>query len=224
MKPTAVIVAGGAGSRMGAEVPKQFLTLNDRPLLVHTIEAFAHAFDDMDIIVVLPAAFIEHGSDLIAQFLPGVQVFFTEGGETRFHSVKKGLSFVREPSVVFVHDAVRCLVSVALIRRCYDQALLKGSAIPAVAVRDSMRMLEDDGHGVVDRDRLRAIQTPQTFLSEWIQPAFLQPFEPAFTDEATVVERYGKQVALIDGEETNIKVTFPVDLIIAAEILRARTT
>lgn len=224
MKPTAVIVAGGAGSRMGAAVPKQFLTLNDRPLLVHTIEAFAHAYEDMDIIVVLPAAFIEQGSDIIAKHLPGVQVFFTEGGGTRFHSVKKGLSLVREPSVVFVHDAVRCLVSVSLIRRCYDQAILKGSAIPAVAVRDSMRMLADDGHGVVDRDRLRAIQTPQTFLSDWIQPAFLQPFESAFTDEATVVERYGKQVSLIEGEETNIKVTFPVDLIIAAEILRSRAT
>ena len=224
MKPTAVIVAGGAGSRMGAAVPKQFLTLNDRPLLVHTIEAFAHAYEDMDIIVVLPAAFIEQGSDIIAKHLPGVQVFFTEGGETRFHSVKKGLSLVREPSVVFVHDAVRCLVSVSLIRRCYDQTILKGSAIPAVAVRDSMRMLADDGHGVVDRDRLRAIQTPQTFLSDWIQPAFLQPFDSAFTDEATVVERYGKQVSLIEGEETNIKVTFPVDLIIAAEILRSRAT
>lgn len=224
MKPTAVIVAGGAGSRMGAAVPKQFLTLNDRPLLVHTIEAFAHAYEDMDIIVVLPAAFIEQGSDIIAKYLPDVQVFFTEGGETRFHSVKKGLSLVQEPSVVFVHDAVRCLVSVSLIRRCYDQAILKGSAIPAVAVRDSMRMLADDGHEVVDRDRLRAIQTPQTFRSDWIQPAFLQPFEPAFTDEATVVERYGNQVSLIEGEETNIKVTYPVDLIIAAEILRSRAT
>ena len=146
MKPIAIIVAGGSGTRMGSETPKQFLEVSGLPLLIHSIQAFISAIPDMDIVVVLPGAYLETGSDLVARHLPEHTIFFAEGGETRFHSVQRGLQLVREPSIVFVHDAVRCLVSPDLIRRCYRQAMESGSAIPAVAVSDSIRKLEAGGH------------------------------------------------------------------------------
>lgn len=222
MKPIAIIVAGGSGTRMGSEIPKQFLEVAGAPLLIHSISAFIQAIPEMDIVVVLPGAFLEAGSDLVARHLPDETVFFAEGGETRFHSVQRGLQLVREPSIVFVHDAVRCLVSPDLIRRCYRQALEKGSAIPAVAVSDSIRMIHPDGHEAVDRTLLRAIQTPQTFRSDILLEAFRQSYDPAFTDEASVVERHGDKVELVEGEASNIKVTWPVDLVVAAELLKSR--
>lgn len=222
MKPIAIIVAGGSGTRMGSETPKQFLEVSGLPLLIHSIQAFISAIPDMDIVVVLPGAYLETGSDLVARHLPEHTIFFAEGGETRFHSVQRGLQLVREPSIVFVHDAVRCLVSPDLIRRCYRQAMESGSAIPAVAVSDSIRKLEAGGHIPVDRSVLRAIQTPQTFRSEILLPAFKQAYDPLFTDEASVAERHGHRVELIEGETSNIKVTWPVDLIVATELLKSR--
>lgn len=224
MKRIAVIVAGGSGSRMGADRPKQFLELEGKPLLVHSVEAFVEAFGDIGIIVVLPAAFLEAGRGILAAHLPEVQVAFTEGGATRYDSVRLGLSLVEGPAIVFVHDAVRCLVTPSLIRNCHRQALEKGSAIPAVAVKDSMRMVGEGSSRVVDRELLRAVQTPQTFHTDLILPAFLQAYDPAFTDEATVVERSGRSIELIEGEETNIKVTYPTDLLVAERILRSRLT
>ena len=222
MKPMAIIVAGGSGTRMGSEIPKQFLEVAGAPLLVHSISAFAAAIPDMEIVVVLPAAHLETGSDLVARHLPDRTIFFAEGGETRFHSVQRGLQLVREPAIVFVHDAVRCLVSPGLIRRCYEQAMEKGSAIPAIAVSDSIRQLTSEGHVPVDRTALRSVQTPQTFRSDLLLPAFRQPYDVAFTDEASVVEHGGGRVELIEGEASNIKVTWPVDLVVASEILRSR--
>lgn len=222
MKPIAVIVAGGSGTRMGAVTPKQFLEVDGRPILVHTISAFIEAFPDIDIVVVLPGSFLEQGSDLVAAHIPERTIFFAEGGETRYHSVQRGLQLVREPSVIFVHDAVRCLVSPGLIRNCYEQALAQGSAIPAVPVSDSIRMVGASGSEIVDRSVLRAIQTPQTFRSDILLPAFRQPYDPSFTDEASVLERFGGKVELIEGETSNIKVTWPADLIIASAFLKSR--
>jgi 2-C-methyl-D-erythritol 4-phosphate cytidylyltransferase len=222
MKTFAVIVAGGSGNRMGTTVPKQFLDLEGKPLIVHTVEAFLKAFPLIELIIVLPAAYQEMGKELLLQHLPERNVHFTEGGSTRFDSVKHGLQQVKGPAIVFIHDAVRCLVSTSLIQRCYDQAILLGTAIPAVAVKDSIRMVSADKTRVVDRDNLRSIQTPQTFHSDIIIPAFLREYEPSFTDEATVVENYGHKIELIEGEETNIKVTFPIDLLVAENILRSR--
>ncbi len=222
MKPIAVIVAGGSGTRMGAPAPKQFLELEGRPILVHSICAFIEALPDMDIIVVLPAPFLEMGSDLVAKHISERTIFFAEGGETRYHSVQRGLQLVREPSVIFVHDAVRCLVSPELVRNCYHQALKLGSAVPAVQVSDSIRMVGKDGSMTMDRTVLRAIQTPQTFRSDILLPAFLQPYDPSFTDEASVLERHGGKVDLIEGETSNIKVTWPTDLVIASALLKAR--
>lgn len=222
MKSVAVIVAGGAGSRMGGDIPKQFLELKGRPVLVHAVEAFTTALPGIELVVVLPASHLEAGGNLLARHLPEVGVFLAEGGETRFHSVRNGLALVREPSIVFVHDAARCLVTAELIRRCHRMAREKGSAVPVVPVRDSMRMVDDAGHSVVDRERLRAVQTPQTFRSDILLPAFAQPWQEGFTDEATVVEAYGLPVELVEGEPDNIKVTYPVDLVVATQVLEAR--
>ncbi|MGL6269927.1 MAG: 2-C-methyl-D-erythritol 4-phosphate cytidylyltransferase [Chitinophagaceae bacterium] len=222
MKTFAVIVAGGSGNRMGTTLPKQFLDLEGKPLIVHSVEAFQKAFTSIEFIIVLPAAYQEMGKEFLLQHLPDINVHFTEGGSTRFDSVKKGLQKVKGPAIVFIHDAVRCLVSTSLIQRCYDQARHLGTAIPAVAVKDSIRMISDDINKVVNRDTLRSVQTPQTFHSDIIIPAFQQDYEPSFTDEATVVEKYGQKIELIEGEETNIKVTYPVDLLVAASILRNR--
>ncbi len=223
MKTFAVIVAGGSGNRMGTALPKQFLELGGKPVLVHTAEAFLRAFPSIELVIVLPAAYLVKGKEILRNYFPDSSVHFTEGGSTRFHSVQQGLQKVKGPAIVFIHDAVRCVVSSSLIQRCYTQAMLKGSAIPAVAVKDSIRMVTEDKTDVVDREMLRAIQTPQTFHSDIILPSFQQEYDPAFTDEATVVEKFGQKIALIEGEETNIKVTYPIDLIVAAKILENRS-
>jgi len=222
MKKFAVIVAGGSGKRMGNTVPKQFLLLKDKPVLWYTLHSFLRAYNDLQIILVLPAEHLEKGKQIITSLDAAGRIVLVNGGETRFHSVQNGLKLVEENSVVFVHDGVRCLISVPLIQRCYNQALQKGSAIPAVAATDSIRIVNGQGHHVADRQLVRIIQTPQTFLSEIIVPAFQQEYDDAFTDEATVVEAYGKEVFLAEGEFDNIKITRPIDLVIAEKIIDER--
>jgi 2-C-methyl-D-erythritol 4-phosphate cytidylyltransferase len=222
MKKFAVIVAGGTGSRMGSETPKQFLELQGKTLFVHSAEAFLRAFADIHIILVLPAPHLEKGMKLMEAGFDPAAFSVTEGGSTRFESVKKGLMLAERPSIIFVHDAVRCLVSPALIRRCYDQALSQGSAIPAVKVRDSLKLIHGRETGYLDREAVRSIQTPQTFHSEILIPAFEQPYQLSFTDEATVVENAGRTTHLVEGEESNIKITFPLDLQLAELILLSR--
>ena len=223
MKKFAVIVAGGTGSRMGNTVPKQFLLLKDKPVLWYTLDTFLRVYDDMEIILVLPKQYIENGKMIAASFYESNHIRIVTGGDTRFHSVQSGLKEVSENSVVFVHDAVRCLVSVPLIQRCYKQAVESGSAIPAVAATDSIRIFNGSHHHVADRQQVRIIQTPQTFLSEIILPAFQQEYNDAFTDEATVVEAYGTNVFLTEGEYDNIKITRAVDMVIAEKILEERS-
>ncbi len=220
MQKIAVIVAGGMGQRMGAAVPKQFLLLNGKSILWHTLQRFLSTWDDLHVILVLPKEHQEEGHKIVESLQASDRVRITEGGDTRFQSVKNGLSLITTPSVVFVHDGVRCLVSSELIKKCYEQAIEKGSAIPAVAATDSIRIVEGEGHYVADRNLVRIIQTPQTFLSEFLLPAFEQPYQTSFTDEATVVENAGTKVFLIEGEYTNIKITRPEDLQIAEQILQ----
>ena len=210
MKKYAVIVAGGKGVRMGSAVPKQFLPLNGQPILYHTLKAFIDASADMHLVLVLQS------------FPDRIDITIVAGGETRYHSVQNGLKVVETDSVVFVHDGVRPLVTPALIQRCYEQAVEKGSAIPAIAVADSMRIIEDEDSRPIDREQMRIIQTPQTFRSEIILPAFKQEHQPSFTDEATVVEAYGDVVFLTNGERSNIKVTTPEDMIVAEALLKVR--
>jgi 2-C-methyl-D-erythritol 4-phosphate cytidylyltransferase len=223
VKKYAVIVAGGAGTRMENAVPKQFLLLKGKPVLWYTLDAFLRAFDDMEIILVLPAAHIKKGERIAGMFEGTGKILLTTGGETRFQSVKEGLKLVKEESVVFVHDGVRCLISVPLIKRCWSQALEVGSAVPAVAATDSIRIMDGEKHFVENRQRVRVIQTPQTFLSSIILPAFEQEYKKEFTDEATVVEAFGKEIFLTEGEYDNIKITRPVDLMIAERMIEERS-
>jgi 2-C-methyl-D-erythritol 4-phosphate cytidylyltransferase len=223
MKKYAVIVAGGSGQRMGATVPKQFLLLKEKPVLWHTLQTFLRAYGDMQVILVLPKEKISEGEKIVKDLAAESKITITAGGDTRFRSVQNGLAYITEPSVVFVHDGVRCLVSKDLIERCYAQALDKGSAIPAIAATDSIRIVQDDTHTVADRNQIRIIQTPQTFLSSILLPAFQTEYKDSFTDEATVVESAGQKVFLIEGEYENIKITRPADLLIAERILEQRS-
>jgi len=222
MKKIAVIVAGGAGARMGTIVPKQFLLLQNKPIIWHTISAFINAFADIEIVLVLPESFIEEGKLLVEPFTSSHRITCIAGGRTRFESVKNGLSLVIENSIVFVHDAVRCLLTDQLIKQCYLQALEKGSAIPAVMATDSIRIVEGNTSAIADRNKVRLVQTPQTFKSDILLEAFKQTYNDKFTDEASVVESLGKEIYLIEGDYDNIKITRPIDLLIAEKILQER--
>ncbi len=222
MKKTAIIVAGGTGQRMGTVVPKQFLAIEGKTILLHTIDQFVAAFSDINFVIVLPAGYIQEGKELIASSGLIQQFQFVAGGDTRFQSVKNGLAQVEQDSIVFVHDAVRCLLTPALIQRCYQQAIEKGSAIPAVSSTDTIRVVEGASHHVVDRENVMMIQTPQTFNATLLIKAFEQEYQSSFTDEANVVEASGTPVYLVDGEFENIKITRPLDLAIAEYILAKR--
>jgi 2-C-methyl-D-erythritol 4-phosphate cytidylyltransferase len=222
MKKYAVIVAGGKGVRMGSAVPKQFLPLNGQPILYHTIKAFIDAYADMHLVLVLPQDQLSYAQMVLQSFPDRIDITIVAGGETRYHSVQHGLKVVEKDSVVFVHDGVRPLVTPALIQQCCEQAIEKGSAIPAIPVADSMRIIEDEDSRPIDREQMRIIQTPQTFRSEIILPAFEQEYQTSFTDEATVVEAYGDVIYLTEGERSNIKVTTPEDMIVAEALLKAR--
>jgi 2-C-methyl-D-erythritol 4-phosphate cytidylyltransferase len=215
----AIIVAGGTGSRMGGSLPKQFMLLRDKPVLYYSIKTFLDAYDDLEIILVLPAAFTDIGEEIIDAYFDKEKIKIAIGGDTRFQSVKNGLKLVEEESIIFVHDAVRCLVSVNLIRRCYELAMQTGAAVPVIPSIDSVRILNDDGNGEVDRNKIMLVQTPQTFHSKILLPAFDIDYKDKFTDEATVVEAYGLRVSLAEGEETNIKITRPMDLLIAEKVI-----
>jgi len=222
MKKYAIIVAGGSGIRMGGNLPKQFMLLRDKPVLYYTLKTFIEAYDDLQVILVLPMDYTDMGQEIIDAFFDKDRIRITAGGDTRFQSVKNGLALVGEESVVFVHDGVRCLLTKELIHRCYQQAVETGTAIPAIPSKDSIRLITEEGNAAYDRNRVMLIQTPQTFHSKIIVPAFQIDYKDKFTDEATVAEAYGMKVSLVEGEETNIKITRPVDLLLAEQILAER--
>ena len=222
MKKYVIIVAGGAGSRMNNSVPKQFLPLKGKPLLFYPIHTFLEAYEDCNVILVLPEDHIATGQEIIDAYFDHNRVQVTMGGRTRFHSVQNGLKMVSEESMIFVHDAVRCLLTTSLIHRCYEAAVQNGSAVPVVNCRDSVRIITEDGNEPVDRDLVKMIQTPQVFHSKILLPAFNIDYKDKFTDEATVIEAFGLKVFLVDGEEDNIKITRPSDLLVAEKILDAR--
>ncbi len=219
MKKYAIIVAGGTGTRMGGNLPKQFMLLKDKPVLYYSLKTFLEAYEDLQVILVLPVAFIDMGQEIIDAYFEKDRIRITTGGDTRFQSVKNGLKLVEEESIIFVHDAVRCLVSVNLIHRCYEVAMQTGSAIPVVLSKDSVRLIKEDNSEAIDRTKVVLVQTPQTFHSKVLLPAYQIDYKDKFTDEATVVEAYGLKISLAEGEETNIKITRQVDLLIAEKIL-----
>jgi 2-C-methyl-D-erythritol 4-phosphate cytidylyltransferase len=220
MKKYAVIVAGGAGTRMGANMPKQFLLLNDRPVLYYTLQTFLQAYNDLQIILVLPEEYVGAGQEIIDAYFDYSRIQITVGGRTRFHSVQNGLQLVAEESIVFVHDAVRCLLSTGLIERCYNAAIENGAVIPVIDCKDSIRYVEGEENKSLERSQVKLVQTPQTFHSKILLPAFAIDYKDKFTDEATVVEAFGIKVHLLEGEEQNFKITQPQDLLLAASILK----
>jgi 2-C-methyl-D-erythritol 4-phosphate cytidylyltransferase len=219
MKKIAVIVAGGNGSRMNTAVPKQFLLLNGRPILYYTINTFLQSYNEINIILVLPKDHIAEGKTLINSYFNDKTIQLTEGGVTRFHSVQSGLKLIEDKSVILVHDGVRCMLSVDLIHRCYEAALEFGSAIPVVDSKESLRVVKDGSDEPIDRDTIKQVQTPQTFQSEILLPAYKAEYKTKFTDEASVVESFGLKIHLVKGEENNIKITQPIDLLIAERLL-----
>ena len=219
MNKVAVIVAGGNGTRMNSTMPKQFLLLKGKPILYYTIQTFLQSYDDLNIILVLPEEYIAAGQEIIDAFFDYKRIQITAGGRTRFHSVQNGLALVTEESMVFVHDGVRCLLTKELVKRCYEAAIESGSAIPVVDCKDSVRIIKGELNEAIDRTRVKLVQTPQTFHSKILLPAFKIDYKDKFTDEATVAEAFGLNVNLIEGEENNIKITKPADLIVAEQLL-----
>ncbi len=219
MKKYAIIVAGGSGSRMKSVVPKQFMLLKGKPVLYYTIDAFLKAYDDCKIILVLPEDHVAAGQEIIDAFFDYNRIQIAIGGRTRFHSVQNGLQLIDEDGIVFVHDAVRCMVSKDLIQRCYEAVLHYGSAVPVIASKDSVRILTNEGNEALDRTYVKLVQTPQTFYSKILLPAFNIDYKDKFTDEATVVEAFGMKVHLVEGEEHNFKITLPVDLELAEKLM-----
>ena len=218
MKAYAVIVAGGKGLRMGGDVPKQFLPIGGKPVLMHTIEAFRRALDDVEIVLVLPAEQHDYWQKLCKDYKFHSPELIAKGGETRFHSVKNGLALLPNDleAVVGVHDGVRPFVSKETIRRCFAAAAEGKAVVPVVAVVETVRQILPDGKSVTrPRDEYRLVQTPQTFPLALLKEAYQQPFSDAFTDDASVVEALGKDIVMIEGNRENIKITTPSDLRIA---------
>src|SRR5258705_12390040 len=162
------------------------------------------------------------GQEILDAYFDKEKIRITAGGDTRFQSVKNGLQSVEDDSIIFVHDGVRCLLTENLIHRCYVQAVETGTAIPVIVSKDSVRIVHDEGNDAIDRNNVMLVQTPQTFHSKILLPAFQIDYKEKFTDEATVVEAYGLKITLVEGEENNIKITRPGDLLIAERIINER--
>jgi 2-C-methyl-D-erythritol 4-phosphate cytidylyltransferase len=220
MKRYAIIVAGGKGLRMGGELPKQFIPIEGRPVLMRTLDAF-HACDaSIQLILVLPRDHQPYWRELCAQYQFAVPHRIADGGATRFHSVQSGLSLVDAPeALVAVHDGVRPFVSPEVISRCYAEAEAHGAVVPVIPVVETVRQLVGEGSKTVARDAYRLVQTPQTFRATLLRRAYEQPYCDAFTDDASVVEALGSAVSLVDGNRENIKLTTPFDLIVAKALV-----
>lgn len=222
MQKHVIIVAGGSGQRMQQALPKQFIKVGGKPIIVHTVEAFLKYQSQIHVVVVLPKAHFETWETIQDEFLPNTLVTLAEGGNSRFQSVASGLSKV-ENGLVAIHDAVRPLVSTEVIHRSFESAQTYGSGVAMVPLKDSIRMQNGDDTIARDRNHYFAVQTPQTFQVELIQTAFKQTEQPAFTDDASVFEAHGMQVQQVMGDYRNLKVTTPEDLIVAEALLAATT-
>lgn len=215
MNAYAVIVAGGKGLRMGGDIPKQFLPIDGKPILMHTIEAFRKAIDGIQIVLVLPAEQQNYWKELCKKHIFHSPELIANGGETRFHSVKNGLALIPDDNeaVVGVHDGVRPFVSKETIERCYAEAAQGKAIVPVVPVVETIRQILPEGKSITrPRDEYRLVQTPQTFPLMLIKQAYEQPFSAAFTDDASVVEALGREITMVEGNRENIKITTQSDL------------
>lgn len=217
-KKYAIIVAGGSGSRMQTDLPKQFLLINNKPILMHSMEKFN--MDDIQIILVLNVDFHEYWQNLCKQYSFETPHVLVKGGRNRFESVKNGLKHIESHSLVAIHDAVRPLIKPERIKAAYAFAAEHGNAIVAVRSKDSIRRVHDNSSTAVQRDEYYLIQTPQIFQSEQLLKAYKEEFRNEFTDDASVVERIGIHINLVEGDYSNLKITFPEDLQIAESLLK----
>lgn len=215
----ALIVAGGKGLRMGSELPKQFLPIGGKPVLMRTLEAFYAYNPEIRMILVLPHDQQAYWRRLCEEHRFALPHAVVDGGETRFHSVKNGLALVETPALVGVHDGVRPFVSQEVIARCYGLAETKRAVIPVTDVVETVRHLTETGSETVSRDAYKLVQTPQVFDAALLKEAYEQPYAPCFTDDASVVEALGVSVSLTPGNRENIKITTPFDLKIAAALI-----
>ena len=215
-----VIVAGGSGKRMEADLPKQFLELAGRPVLMHTIERFLTFSDSIEIITVLPENQLRFWVEIQKKHSFSVPHTLVKGGSTRFQSVKNGLEFVNSPGLVAIHDGVRPFVSIDTIKRCFEVAEKLGNAIPAISPTESLRIVTGKESVPVSRFQVKQIQTPQVFKAELIKNAYKQNYSNEFSDDATVLEKTGAKINLIEGNRENIKITNPEDLLISDALLK----
>ena len=224
MKRYVIIVAAGRGSRMQSPIPKQFLKLDGRPLLLHSIAAFAEFDPSITIILVLPADQFSQWEKIASEFELPVPVQITAGGETRFESGRNGLSLIpNEEAVVAIHDAVRPLVNQKTISSSIKAAERYGNAVPAIPLSDSIRQIVSTQSVALDRSKYCLIQTPQSFSVPLLKKAYAQDYKYTFTDDASVLESIGEQIHLVDGNEDNFKLTTPTDLVIAEALLKHRS-
>jgi len=219
VKRVAIIVAGGTGKRMKCAQPKQFLLLKGLPILMHTIKQFNLYDPSMQIIVALPDDQKGYWNELCELHCFNNSHIITSGGRTRFQTVKKSLKLVNDKSIVAIHDGVRPLVSLDTIDRCFKAAILYGNAVPCISISESMRKVNSNESRQVDRKKFRLIQTPQIFHARIVKNAYNQQYKKEFTDDASVVEKGGFKIKLVEGNVENIKITYPSDLRYAESLI-----
>lgn len=220
MKNNVIIVAGGKGLRMGSDLPKQFIPIGGKPVLMHTIKAFYDFDNNIQIVLVLPVSHQDYWKELCKEYNFSIQHTIANGGETRFHSVKSGLSLISE-GIVGVQDGVRPFASTAMIRKCYEAAAQHQAVIPVIDSTDSLReMIDNDKSKIIDRSKIRLVQTPQVFHRDVLVEAYQSDYKETFTDDASVAEAIGVNIHLVKGEVTNIKITTPLDLKIGELIIK----
>ncbi|OJV36183.1 MAG: 2-C-methyl-D-erythritol 4-phosphate cytidylyltransferase [Bacteroidales bacterium 36-12] len=212
---TVIIVAGGKGERMKSDVPKQFIELKSKPILMHTINVFYNYNKQMDIIVVLPEIQIEQWHSLCKRHAFAINHQVVAGGIERFDSVKNGLKLADNKGIIAVHDGVRPLVSTQTISDCFKEAAISGAAIPVIDINESIRYVDEYENKAVDRSKFKIVQTPQVFKADILKEAYKQQYSPAFTDDASVVEAFGVKIKTVQGNRENIKITTPIDLKLA---------
>lgn len=219
MQQHVIIVAGGKGTRMENDVPKQFLEVGGKPILAHTMGRFHKYSGDITIVLVLPRNHIPTWNDIRTHYNITIPHIVTEGGPERFHSVSNGLKNIPDEGVVGIHDGVRPLVSLTTIEQCYKTARVHGCAIPVVEVTESLRRVDSGTSTAVKRSEYKTVQTPQCFRVDLIKGAYRQPFDPSFTDDASVAEKDGVPIHLVEGNPENVKITRPIDLVLAEHLL-----
>jgi 2-C-methyl-D-erythritol 4-phosphate cytidylyltransferase len=217
----AILVAGGKGNRMKTEIPKQFLPLCGKPVLMHTIERFVAFDNSLKIILVLPSSQVDYWKSLCEENHFEISVEIAIGGNTRFASVRNGLDKISDcESIVGIHDGVRPLVSKETLARCYTHAEKNGTAIPVIGMIDSVRQVITEGSVPIDRTNLFLVQTPQVFRYSLLRNAYKQPFNELFTDDASVLESMNIKVEMVEGNRENIKITTPTDIVLAEALLQ----